>query len=216
MLCSTTGLSRPKHLICSLRTASRVDVQSIITPTQALTGHQNKRSWAMAHSPPSQNNLSLLPGFLPFLSVTICGAITSESDKGCHHASLSPASGGTPLRRQHLYQIWQFLKLCLEPRGRWRRKSRWLRWSLFANKITGRHSPQGTIWQPHLPARNSPPTIGGLFIDSLTSGHPLIHTCLVKRRKNAGEKCSKLMNLLAAINHRADRCHPVPLTVSCP
>lgn len=60
---------------------------------------------------------------VPFLSVTICRADASESDKTCQGASqsLSPSNGRTCLRLQHLYQIWQFLKLCLYLRASRRR-----------------------------------------------------------------------------------------------
>lgn len=60
---------RHKRLICPFKTATCVDARRIITPTKALTGHKNKRSWAMVHSPPSQHNLSPLPGFFFAISI---------------------------------------------------------------------------------------------------------------------------------------------------
>lgn len=120
-----------------------------------MTGHKNKdlERW---HTPLLGKQFVIASRVLPFLSVTICRAITSESDKTCHHASLSPASGRTSLRLQHLGADMAAPKALPITQGKLKKRSWRLYGDLFANKITGRHSPQGTIWLPHLPACNTP------------------------------------------------------------
>lgn len=56
-----------------------------MTPACTVRGLENKdlERW---HAP---IQFVIASGVLPFLSVTICGAVASESDKTCHNASLS-------------------------------------------------------------------------------------------------------------------------------
>lgn len=111
--------------------------QRVITPTHIMMGSENKDpEWWLApllHHHCSkvghilyigitgsltyfpQNYLSLLPGFCHFylwLSVWRSPLRVTKPVTVRHFHSLSLASGRTSLSLQHLYQIWQFLKLC--------------------------------------------------------------------------------------------------------
>lgn len=145
----------------------------------------------------SQNNLSLLPGFCHFYLWQSVGLSPQRVTKAVtvrHFHSLSS-------KRRDIFESAAPLSDMAVPKalpitaGRLEERRRRLYRDLFANKITGRHSPQGTIWLPHIPARITP---ASLFIDCSP-----VHTLhLVKQQA----QCSKLKNLLQAINHQGDRC----------
>lgn len=84
-------------------------------------------------------------------------------------------------------------------------RSRWLYRDLFANKITGRRSPQGTIWLPHIPASITPSLSAAFSIYRLCSRPPTHTLHLVKQH----QKYNKLKNLLQAVNHEGDRCQHI-------
>lgn len=163
----------------------------------------------MTRSPTSfsQNNLSLLPGFCHFYLWQSVGRSPQRVTKPVTVRHFHSFSG----KRQDIFESAAPLSDMAVPKalpitaGKLEERSRRLYRDLFANKITGRHSPQGTIWLPHIPASITPsPSPASLFIDALLSTHP--HTLhLVKQQP----KCSKLKNLLQAINHQGDRCQHI-------
>lgn len=79
---------RYKNVICSFYLQQEPLLQRVITPTRTATGHENKdlERW---QAPLLAKQFVIASRVLPFLSVTICRAVASESDKTCHNASLS-------------------------------------------------------------------------------------------------------------------------------
>lgn len=107
--------------------------QRVITPTHIMVGSENKDpEWWLAlllhhhcskvghiywnHWLPSFKTIChCFQGFCHFylwLSVWRSPLRVTKPVTVRHFHSLSLASGRTPLSLQHLYQIWQFLKLC--------------------------------------------------------------------------------------------------------
>lgn len=197
--------------------------ERVMTPSRAVMESENKDlEWWLAPLLPQRRaevghwywHVSLPYFFLskqcviasrvpPFLSVTICRAVASESDKTCQGASLSPSpplSARTSLSLRHLYQIWQFLKLC-KKQASWRRGAERLYTDLFANKITARNSPQGTIWLPHIPASITPATTTSFSIYRRSPVHPPIHTLHLVKKENSNQN--------QANNQQGDGCQHI-------
>lgn len=84
--------------------------------------------------------------------------------------------------------------------GKLEGRSRRLYRDLFANKITGRRSPQGTIWLPHIPASITPSQSPALlFIDTLPSTHPHTASCKIATKFLHTEGPQ-------TIHHQGNRC----------
>lgn len=190
-ICSSVRSTKDKHT-CSYET-------------------RQQRSLAM-RSPHLAKQFVSASRLVPFLSVTICRADASESDKTCHGASqsiplsfsLSPLSLSLSIKRRDMFAsaaplsdmaVPKALPITASELEESRRRLYKAPLQRPANKITRRHSPRGTIWLPHILylLSSRPRRRRFLYLCALSWPAHLLH--LVKQE-----------NLLRAINHGGDRC----------
>lgn len=160
--------------------------------------------------PSSQNNLSLLPGFCHFYLWQSVGRPPQRVTKPVTMRHFHSLSG----KRQDIFESVAPLSDMAVPKalpitaGKLEERSRWLYRDLFANKITGRHSPQGTIWLPHIPAFITPsPSLVSLFIDALLATHPHIASCKTATKNVANWRLSFRQSIIIVTDVNTSPCY---------
>lgn len=143
----------------------------------------------MTRSPTSfsQNNLSLLPGFCHFYLWQSVGQSPQRVTKPVTVRHFHSLSG----KRQDIFESAAPLSDMAVPKalpitaGKLEERRLRLYRDLFANKITGRHSPQGTIWLPRVrTCLHHSLTITGFSIYRRSPVHPPTHSILQNSNQN--------------------------------
>lgn len=199
-----------KHLTCSLY------LQKVTFLAKGNNTHTDyyrtwkQRSLSDGTLPSLQNNLSLLPGFCHFYlwqSVRRSPQRVTKPVTMRHFHSLSG-------KRQDISESAAPLSDMAVPKalpitaGKLEERSRWLYRDLFANKITGRHFPQGTIWLPHIPAFITPsPSLPPLFIDVFLATHSHTASCKTATENVANWRISFRQSIIRVTHVNTSPCN---------